>query len=55
MPKGKTCIFRNDMPTSTYGAGTPTKMDISINRLMAAEIRFLRCIEGKAKRERIRN
>jgi hypothetical protein len=38
-----------------YRAGTSTWTKADISRLMAAEIRFLRTIEGKTKRERIRN
>jgi hypothetical protein len=35
--------------------GFTKKSDIVIEQVMAVEIRFLRSIEGKAKRERIRN
>jgi hypothetical protein len=56
MPKkGKICLFKSHyMPILMYGVATYTwaKAD---STLTAAEMRFLTSIDGKMKRERIRN
>jgi hypothetical protein len=46
--KGKICLFKSYcMPILTYGAETWTWTKASINRLVAAEMGFLRSVEGK--------
>jgi hypothetical protein len=52
--KEEICVFKSYyMPILMYGAETWIKADI--NRITAAEKRLLRSIEGKTKRDRIRN
>jgi hypothetical protein len=57
--KGKICLFKSYyiLSISMYGAETWTwaTADTYISRLMVAEMRFVRSIEGKTIRERIRN
>lgn len=43
------------MPILTYGAENWTYSKADFSRLMAAKMRFLPSIEGKIRRERIRN
>jgi hypothetical protein len=57
MPKkGNICLFKSYyMPILTYGAKIWTCAKAGISRLTAAEMRFIRSMEGNTKRERIRN
>jgi hypothetical protein len=43
------------VPIVTYGEETWTLTKTDISRLAALEVRFLRKLEGKTKRERIRS
>jgi hypothetical protein len=46
------CLFKNDyMPILTYGTETWRWKKTNISKLTAAEMRFVRSIRGKTRRE----
>jgi hypothetical protein len=54
--KSKICLFKSYyMPILMYGAETWTWTKADISRLMTEDMRFLKSIKGKTKRDRIRN
>jgi hypothetical protein len=54
--RGKICPYESYyVPMLTYRAGTCTWTKADITRLTAAEMGFLKSIEGRTKRERIRS